>query len=312
MIKKLLFEERGSAMIIFTIGLTVFFGFLSFVADTGLLYYNKASLANGVDAAALAGAQELPYKPISAVEKATSYASVNGVDISTNKFKIVINETKTKIKVSAEKSVNLLFRQVFGIDSGFVNHTATAQVAPISSVGGAAPLGIKKHDFIFGDQYTLKVGANDTDFLLEDGVSPGWFGALSLGASGSNNYEANLKNGYPGSVKVGDIIPIETGNMSNPTKRSIDFRVAEDKHTPYCTVDSFERDCTRLLIVPVIELFDKHNVKIVGFAIFLVDESVTGQGNENFVKGKFVKTLVSGDSDPNGQDFGLKGIKLIE
>ncbi|MFZ5942656.1 MAG: TadE/TadG family type IV pilus assembly protein [Bacillota bacterium] len=308
MVKKLLKDERGSAIIIFTLGLTVFFGFLAFVADTGLLYYKKADLANAVDAAALAGAQELPYKPQTAVDKAVEYGTANG--LIANNLVIQIFDSNKKIKVSSQKDINLLFAKILGIDSGRVGHTATAQVASIVGVNGAAPLGIQKHDFVFGQQYTLKVGAGDTSNLTGE-ISPGWFGALALGGPGASTYEDNLSFGYDGNLKIGDLIDIQTGNISGPTKDAIDYRISQDKHTPYCTVDHFERDCSRLIKVPVIEAAGHKTVKILGFSMFLIDD-VTGQGNDSYVKGKFVRTIAVGEIDPDSQDYGLLGIKLVE
>ena len=146
---------------------------------------------------------------------------------------------------------------------------------------------------------------------MDGELSPGWFGALALGGPGASRYEDNLTFGYSGSLKIGDIIDIQTGNISGPTKRAIDYRIAEDKHTPYCTVDNFKRDCSRLIKVPVIEPVASKKVKIIGFAMFLIDDA-TGHGNESYVKGKFVKTITSGEIDPGAQDFGLFGVRLIQ
>jgi hypothetical protein len=308
MIVRLLSDEKGSAIIIFALGLTVFLGFSALVTDVGILYLADYKLTNAVDAAVLAGAQELPYNPQGAVTQATNYAIANG--LKEEQFSIEVLKDNKLIRITAEKDVNLLFAKVLGFDTGKVNHVAEAQVAAIVGINGAAPLGIEKHDFVFGEQYTLKVGAGATDYLNQE-ISPGWFGALALGGPGASTYEDNLTYGYPGSLKVGDIVNIQTGNISGPTKKAIDYRIAEDKHVPYCTVDNFERDCSRLIKVPVIEAVDKKRVKIIGFSMFLVDD-VTGQGNESYVKGKFVKTIASGEVSPEAQDYGLVGVRLVK
>lgn len=308
MLKKFWVEEKGSIMIILTIGLTAFLGFVALVTDVGLLYFNKSKLANAVDAAVLAGGQELPYYPTEATEKARYYSNLNGLDGS--KLSVEVFNGNKRIRAGYEKEVKLLFAKVLGVDTGRVGHTAVAEVAPITGVGGAAPLGIQKHEFEFGKQYTLKVGAGDTS-LLEGEISPGWFGALALGGPGANTYEDNLTFGYSGNLKIGDVIDIQTGNISGPTKKAIDYRIGEDKHIPFCTVENFERDCARLIKVPVIEPVADKEVRIIGFSMFLVDD-VTGEGNESYVKGKFVKTIVSGEIDPTAEDFGLMGIRLIQ
>lgn len=308
MLKKFLKDERGSVIILLAVGFSALMGFVALVADAGMLYFNDSKITNGVDAAVLAGAQELPYRPYEAIEKAKSFAEANGLD--SNKLNVVVFSDDKKIRASYEQEVNFLFAPVLGVNSGKVGHTAVAEVAPIIGLDGAAPLGIQQHEFVFGEQYTLKVGAGDTS-ILDGEISPGWFGALALGGPGASRYEENLTYGYSGSLKVGDIIDIQTGNISGPTKRAIDYRISEDKHIPFCTVDNFKRDCSRLIKVPVVEPVAKKEVKIVGFAMFLVDD-VTGQGNESYVKGKFVKNIVSGEIDPGAQDFGLFGVRLIQ
>ncbi|MGI6227873.1 MAG: pilus assembly protein TadG-related protein, partial [Peptococcales bacterium] len=250
MLKKLLADENGSIIIILTLGITAFIGFVALVADVGLLYFNDSEITNAVDAAVLAGAQELPYNPSEAEAKARHYGELNGLDGA--ELAVEVFSDNKKIKAHYEKEVNLLFAKVLNIHKGKVGHTAVAEVAPVIGLDGAAPLGIQKHEFEFGKQYTLKVGAGDTDFL-EGETSPGWFGALALGGPGASRYEDNLTYGYQGSLKIGDIIDIQTGNISGPTKKAIDYRISEDKHVPYCTVDNFVRDCSRLIKVPVIE-----------------------------------------------------------
>ena len=56
-------HERGSVIVIVTISLTILLGFCAIVTDVALLYAQKAQLQNSVDAAALAGVQELPSNP---------------------------------------------------------------------------------------------------------------------------------------------------------------------------------------------------------------------------------------------------------
>lgn len=308
MFKKFFGDEQGSAIIILAMGLSVFLGFVALVADLGALYFNDSKVTNGVDAAVLAGAQELPYNPSQAIAKAKAYAEANGLDGT--KLDVEVFSDNKKIKAHYEKEVNFLFAGVLGVNKGQVGHTAIAEVAPIIGVGGAAPLGIPEHDFNFGELYTLKVGAGDTG-IIDDDISPGWFGALALGGNGASNYETNLTYGYSGALSLGDIIPVENGNMSNPTKRAIDYRIAEDKHIPNCTVENFVRGCSRLLVIPVIEAVDSQKVKVIGFAMFLVDE-VEGQGNESYIKGKFVKNVISGEINPDAEDFGLTGVRLIQ
>lgn len=299
MYNRLLKNEKGSAAIMIAILMVVFLGFVALVVDGGLMYLTKSKISNAMDAAALAGAQELPFYPETAISRAREYALANGANEDALTVEI-FNDNKG-IKVYSDKKVELLFARVLGFNSSVIDGAATAQVAPIVGVGGAVPLGIENYNFTFGETYTLKVGAGDGD--------SGWFGALALSKPGAAVYEDNLTYGYKDIIRVGDILDIETGNMSNPTKRAIDYRIGNCNHTPSCTAESFNPGCERLLKVPVIEFIESKKVRVLGFSVFLVD-GVLGQGNESEITGKFVKTVTSGETDNSGLDFGLYGTKL--
>ncbi|SET59785.1 Putative Flp pilus-assembly TadE/G-like [Natronincola peptidivorans] len=301
MIKKLIKEEKGSAIILVALGLTVFMGVSAVVLDAGLLYIAKSQLSNGVDAAVLAGAQELPFFPEKAVDAARVYGIAN--DLREEEINIEVYDNDRILKVSAERNIAFFFARFIGFSDSMVRADAVAQVAPIAGVNGAVPLGIEDFNFQFNEEYTLKVGAGESE--------EGWFGALALGGSGSKTYEENLTDGYEGIIRVGDVLDVETGNMSNPTKRAIDFRIEKCNHIPYCTAASFHPACPRLLKVPIIQEVGHKQVQVMGFAMFLVDE-VEGQGTDNFITGRFIKTVSEGEIDFDGSDYGLYGVKLTQ
>ena len=304
MMKRFLKDEIGSVTILFALGLTVFLGCAALVTDVGLVYLADAKLTNAVDAAVLAGAQELPGRPEVARSQAIAYAVANG--INPDHLAVDISNGNRKIKVTAQRDVRLFFANYFGVNSAQVDHMAAAEVGFIVGVNIAVPLGIQKHDFQFGHTYTLKIGAGDTDFITDSMLSPGWFGALALGSSGASTYEANLTNGYKGALRIGDVIDIENGNMSGPTKKAIEDRIASE---PYATIDNFSRDSKRLITVPVIEAVNKQQVRIIGFSVFLLEDYV-GSGNNSYVKGTFVQTVISGEVSSTGPDYGLAGVRL--
>ncbi|HHT64302.1 MAG: pilus assembly protein TadG-related protein [Bacillota bacterium] len=297
--QKLITNEKGSAIVLVALAMTVFLGMVSLVTDTGLIFVSKARLVNAVDAAVLAGAQELPHWPDTAAQVAENYATVNGIENPT----VEVIDEKRALKVKGERTVNLLFARVLGFNTGIVTHEAVAKVGPIAAADGVVPLGIQEREFEFGVQYTLKVGAGESEH--------GWFGALALGGPGASTYEKNLTYGYSETISLGDIFNTETGNMSNPTKRAINYRIDGCKHSPYCTVSHFQRDCPRLIKVPIIKLLSGKKVEVVGFGVMLLDD-VTGQGNECYVKGKFVQTILPGEISGDEKNFGVWGVKLIQ
>lgn len=306
-------DERGFGLVLVTAGMVTLMGFAALVTDVGMLTLNKLRLSNAVDAAALAGAHELPYNTSLAKNVARDYAARNGFNPDEPVISAHNGRNNSKITVTATREVNYIFAKVLSLNSGTVSGSATAVVEGLTSYKGAAPLAIPDQNFDYNTRYILKQGAN-SDVLSP--LGPGTFGALSLGGTGASNYESNLKYGYDERLSVGQEVDTETGNMSNPTKRAIDYRIGQCTHSPPCSPASYAPGCPRILIVPVYEptLIESGQIKkirIIGFAAFLVDR-VTGQGNDNYIEGYFLRMTAEGDSDSGQTDYGLKGIKLIE
>ncbi len=74
--------ERGQVLILFALMLAVLLVFVVMVVDVGMFMEQRRHAQNVVDAAALAGAQELPDNPTAAATVARQYADLNGYDSS--------------------------------------------------------------------------------------------------------------------------------------------------------------------------------------------------------------------------------------
>lgn len=295
-------EEKGSAVVIIAVGMVFFLGMLALVSDVGLLYLNKSKLANAVDAAVMAGAQELPEGIAEAQQEATNYGVENGLE--QNQAQVQVEADGGGIRVEATRQVNLFFAKILGFATGTVRAEAQAKVGMVTAAKGVAPLAIEEQDFVYGQEYTLKEG---------HGVY-GWFGPLSLGSGGNNAYEENLKKGYPQVIKVGEVLPTETGNMSGGTRRGIEYRIANCPHGGIHTNPEAVRDCPMVLILPVIasvpdSMGQPKNVQVVGFAAFLPSE-VGGNGKESIIKGTFIRTVISGELSYGQTDYGVRAVKL--
>ena len=66
--------ERGQALVMFVLAAGVLFGFIAMTIDVGLILHQRRVLQNTADAAALAGAIELPNSPGLAYDKAQEWA----------------------------------------------------------------------------------------------------------------------------------------------------------------------------------------------------------------------------------------------
>lgn len=296
---RMLKEQRGSAAVFTALMVTVLLGFAALAVDVGNLYLNKIQLANMADAAALAGARDLPEGGDKAAATAQFYARTNGKtgDIT----KTFINNDNTEITVTVKRQVPLIFANVFGLFSSDVSAAAKASNRVVTGVSGAVPFSIEKQNFIYYTPYILKEGGGDG--------SDGNYGALALGGTGANVYNYNIRYGYDGKLTVGQWVDTEPGNMSGPTSDGVRYRISLD---PYATFDNVRNDSPRIIIVPIIDNLDvdgRNPVQIVGFGAFFL-EGVGGSGNSNYVTGRFIKIYITGDQG-NGTDYGVRNIRLI-
>lgn len=306
-------EERGTALVLVACALVVLLGCAALVTDIGLVYTCRTRLTNTADAAALAGVQELPWDSARAQEVALEYAAANGV--SAEELDVEVAADSRSITVRPRRKVQFLFARVLGFSEQEVGATATAVVAPLTGAVGVVPFSIEEQELDYGREYVLKEGAgNGIAQDGPDGKKYGWYGALdpdNIPGGGVNDYRERIKNGYQELLRVGDLILTESGNMSGPTSAGIAYRIRQCRCG--CRFDNFRRDCPRVVIVPVVSVVnwqENHpkKVEIKGFAAFFL-EGVGGQGNDNYVIGRFIETVYSGEMQ-NGKDYGLYAVRL--
>jgi len=312
-------SEEGTVIVLVALLLTIFLSFLALVVDVGFLYLARNRLINALDAAALAGIQKLPDHPIEAKQVALDYADKNNLD--TNKVSIQITDNNHQITVGTSRQVEMNFASVFGVDQVKVTAESGAKVGQVTAIRGAVPFGIVNQQFSYGEEYYLRYGSGQAD--EEDGARNGNFGALALGGQGAKNYEQNLKNGYDGQLRIGQTITTEPGNMAGPTLRGVNERLDGCQELIPCTYDTVERGCPRLVFVPVIDQLGKgrSEATIVGFAAFFLEGTDSKQqgkngkskGQSTYVEGRFINWLsTKGQLGSEGQDFGLRTVKLVE
>lgn len=303
--------EQGTAAVIIALTLTVLAGITALVLDAGFLYWQKTRLSNACDAAALAAIQDLPRSETEAIACAKHFVLLNFPSLEEN-IAVAISEDKQEITVQAQHRQPLFFARVLGQEEGVVKAQATARIEGIGSILGAAPLSIGDQAFILGEEYHLKDSPGD---FYDPYHRSGWYGPLALGGNGANCYLDNLINGYQAELQIGDVIETETGNMSGPTSWGIAYRILACNHVPRCSFNQFSPDCSRLLLVPVVEPVNLNDnqisqVKIVGFAAFFIENFVSS-GNENYLTGRFVKMVASGKVTGQPTEYGLFTTRLV-
>jgi Flp pilus assembly protein TadG len=120
--------ERGSVAIVVAIMLPVIIGFGGMVITVGSWYLTQAQLQNAADAAALAGAKDLPNSPSSAAAAAQTLAADN-VSGATVTPVTPYNGSSSEIQVTVSKPGSTWFVGIFGISAPTITATAVAEVA---------------------------------------------------------------------------------------------------------------------------------------------------------------------------------------
>ncbi len=314
--KGFLNNSKGSVLILVTAGMVAFMGFAALAIDVGMLVVGKSRLQNAVDAAALAGAQELPHSTSQADSIARDYVSTN---VLSGKIEdLYFSEGNRKITIRASNKVPFYFAKVFGMDEGEVEVKASAIKAPAGGMTGLRPFGVFEHKIDENPNITLREGAWDSE--------KGNFGTVGLafepngGTTGANVLGKNIAYGSGETYYIGDIIETETGLNTQKVLENLNIEILKDGEGYITYYSGAENDYpNRVIVVPVIELAsEKKNgtypVRIIGFAgMFVEGVNQVGQGQGHIeVQGYFLEMIEGYEPDPSNPSYGIEAVKLVE
>ncbi|MGI6469246.1 MAG: pilus assembly protein [Syntrophomonadaceae bacterium] len=315
-LKQLFRDESGAAIVIVTIALLVIIGCMALVIDVGVVYAERIQASNAVDAAVLAGVGELPLNPGNALAIAQNYALANG--LSSEQVVFQIQDSGKSIRGIVDYDQPMYFARVFNIYSAKVKPTAKARVGPAGQLGagmGVVPIAVEQDEIVFDKPMTLKEGGGSGE--------QGWYGCLDLvsltkpSGGGASEYEHYLTYGYDGSgtVKRDTLILEENGNMSGPTRRAIEYRIAKCKAEcdRECTAADHDPDCPLLVIVPVGKMINNKYFQVESFAAFYLSPTI-GNGNNSVITGQYVRpvTVPGAKIDDSIADNGVYTRVLVE
>lgn len=313
--RKFSWKAKGQSMFVIIVALPAVVGSLTLVMDVGNLYYNKLCMQTAMDSGVLSGALYLPSDPDQAESVAEQYAILNGLKQSEIVSVSVTSDDKA-VMMTSRRSLPCYFCKVLGEGTAHAATTssssaqfsglqasASALIEPIRAATGVVPIGIdSRTTYTYGDEVTLKTGQ----------LGPGNWGPLAFGANGADTYQANVQNGYPGLVKVGDWPETETGNITGPTQTAIQYRISMGQNQ-YST-DTFQHHALadpRVILVPIVDYADangKTPVPVAGFAVLWL-ESVDGQGD---ITCRFIQQSVpDAQPDPKAPSGGATAPTLI-
>lgn len=282
-------HERGATLVttaLFATGLVVFAGL---VADTGGMMYHRTRMQVAADSAALAGAKGLLNGRTYAIAQAKEMAAKNGYELTDANITILQgSRMKVAMDVPNQSVVGRVLETVQG--SGDPDQAKTLNVGAkaqadlhcVDLTYGVRPFGVPEVDFKPGAEYVLKQGPG--------GSIRGNFQALGIDGTGATIYRTSILNGAKRTVRVGDMLPTEPGNMQGPTVTAVNQLLGND-HTSYRDASAGARS-PRVMILPLMgdsffAVNGRSNVTISGFARFYVTYT-TSRGE---VYGRFIERV---------------------
>lgn len=268
---KILKNKDGVALVMMALMITVFLGFSALAVDVGAVAYTKAKLQNAADAAALAGAHDLPDLD-TAEGTAMDYAKLNGVEHGVEQTVVLpdagYDGDPKKIKVECKRTVPYIFAKVLGLPDPVVEASAVAQRSGGDGVSGLRPWALDdEFDYEYGDELILKNGAGDG--------TTGYYGVVAFGSQNANAasvYSDNVEFGYGGIVNIGDIIKQGQGNNNN-VKAEIAYMM-DDGTDDYTDLTALTK---RVVLVPKI---DADTLEVIGFAAMYLEIYAENSGKK--------------------------------
>jgi Flp pilus assembly protein TadG len=134
-------SERGQAFVLATVAMLACCGMAALVLDVGNWFRDKRRLQSTSDAAALAGAQQLPDDAAAARATALNYANQNGGDVAGANIVITSQyQANDTIFVKAQRNSPGIFTKVVGIGGADITASAKARVGPPAQALHVAPM----------------------------------------------------------------------------------------------------------------------------------------------------------------------------
>jgi hypothetical protein len=342
LLRELLKGERGQALAIAALGMVVVGGFAALAVDVGIFLHERREIQNAADAAALAGAVELPEAPAEAEARVLEWAEKNGIDIAGGELEaievITTYVTDDTVRVQLKRDTPFVFGRVLGLTDNTMHATAAARVGSPSGVGGVSPWGVRDDDLVYGEQVTLKYDAQDNE--------NGNFQPLAIDGPGASIYRDTVKYGAEtvlcttSAAPEGcpSVVSTEPGNLVGPTNVGVDYLMDntdgtcdefEELFIPHGDSYYVDPDCNpfppdynseaskRVVIVPMIDDLcnGSCDVNIVRFGLMFLDSySCSGGEGHCEVVGRFVKAAItfSGLLAPLDPESSLRMVRLIE
>jgi len=302
-------SDRGQATVLTLVFLVVLLGMAALVLDIGSWYRADRATQSTADAAALAGAQALPYNPANASSLAVQYGNKNGGGITGGNVSVTTgvlpNDT---ITVHLTRPAPGVFTKLFGINSVTVGSHATARASLMQQAQYIAPIGVNLHHPKLKGTISCPCfgSGNPTTLPLDKTGAPGAFDLLNVdqshGGTGPQTLGDWILKGYSGYLPIGAYLSDPGAKWnSQPVTDALNARMGTDLLFPVYDV-----------IIGTGANAQYHVVGWVGFHL----TGFTASGSGGSITGYFTQVIWDGiestASDGSNPDLGARVVKLID
>ena len=286
---------------------------LALVVDVGSWFAKQRQLQGAVDAAVLAGAQDLPDTS-TATSTAQTYATTNVPALAS--FAPTFPDTGT-IDVRVSESAPGRFAKLLGVSSVTIHAHARAFIGVPGQMKNVAPVAVKASAACttlscFGTRMTLNFN--------EGSLSSSKFGLVSLSCQGNTATQCSssstgssdltnwIANGYPGYLNVGKWYAAVSGQKIGPVRDTL----------------SQMGTAGTTLLFPVYDVANNtaYAFHVIGWAAFVIDNGgVTSWKNDapscepncKVITGHFTRYVAEGvPGTPSPTNYGVRTIELSQ
>ena len=303
-------RQQGQAMLISVFFLAVLVGIAAAVLDVGAWFHADRKLQATVDAATLAGAQNLPDNPGAARAAALAYANKNGAGITAGDIKIsttyVANDT---ITIDGTRSVDGFLTGKYGIFNVNVHAHAKARTGTTGSAKYVAPIVVNwKHPMLQCTPPPCS-GATQIDLMglhkPGSGTAAGAFGLINLnkkaknGNAGANEVAQWMEKGYQDYMDLGQYFQVPSTEFNNVQfKDALQLRLNTEVLFPIYNTISGSGSTAQY--------------EIIGWVGF-IPTKFTASGSSGTVYGSFTRVIWAGLPATGGNPaFGSYSVQLVE
>jgi hypothetical protein len=297
--------ESGQVLVFATLFMTVLLGAAAVAIDVGTWYAEQRKAQAAADAAALAGAQALPWNGTTAIELAEGYAEANGggviEDGITLEHGFAPGDT---IEVEVHRTAPGFFAKLFGIDTATVGATAAARAAVPAEARWAAPIVVNKlHPLLSGPG--CPCFEVPTTLPLGKTGAPGAFALVNLdneinGTVGASTIASWILTGFDGYLPLGGYLSDPGAAWNNSSiQAALAARFGSELLFPvYDTLTGTGSNA------------EYHVIGWVGYRL----TAATSSGVSGSISGSFTRVIWDGiqnSTATTGVDFGVRTINLV-